>query len=189
VGVWPAAGGKVRLDGADITQWDTARLGPHLGYLPQDIEIFNGTVAENIGRFTELNSEKIITAARAANVHELILQMPNGYETEIGGGSGYRLSGGQQQRIALARALYGEPALIVLDEPNSNLDQAGEQALVESLISVRKRGGTVVVITHRSNILQVATKVLVLANGRVAAFGPPDKVLNSGGVRVVSGGR
>jgi ATP-binding cassette subfamily C exporter for protease/lipase len=148
------------LDGADITQWDTARLGPHLGYLPQDIEIFNGTVAENIGRFTELNSEKIIAAARAANVHELILQMPNGYETEIGGASGYRLSGGQQQRIALARALYGEPALIVLDEPNSNLDQAGEQALVESLISVRKRGGTVVVITHRTNILQVATKVL-----------------------------
>jgi ABC-type protease/lipase transport system fused ATPase/permease subunit len=115
--------------------------------------------------------------------------MPNGYETEIGGASGYRLSGGQQQRIALARALYGEPALLVLDEPNSNLDQAGEQALVESLISVRKRGGTVVVITHRSNILKVATKVLVLANGRVAAFGPPDKVLNSGGVRVVSGGR
>jgi ATP-binding cassette subfamily C exporter for protease/lipase len=189
VGVWPAVGGKVRLDGADITQWDTARLGPHLGYLPQDIEIFNGTVAENIGRFTELNSEKIIAAARAANVHELILQMPNGYETEIGGASGYRLSGGQQQRIALARALYGEPALIVLDEPNSNLDQAGEQALVESLISVRKRGGTVVVITHRTNILQVATKVLVLANGRVVAFGPPDQVLNSGGVRVVSGGR
>jgi ATP-binding cassette subfamily C exporter for protease/lipase len=189
VGVWPTAMGKVRLDGADITQWDPDRLGPFLGYLPQDVEIFNGTIAENIGRFTELDSEKIIAAAEAANVHELILQMPNGYDTEIGSANGYRLSGGQQQRIGLARALYGSPALIVLDEPNSNLDQVGEQALVDALVGVRRRGGTSVVITHRTNVLQIATKVLVLSGGRVAAFGPPDKVLNSGGVRVVSGGR
>jgi ATP-binding cassette subfamily C exporter for protease/lipase len=189
VGVWPAAVGKVRLDGADIMQWDPARLGPFLGYLPQDVEIFNGTVAENIGRFTDIDSEKIIAAAEAANVHELILQMPNGYETDIGGANGYRLSGGQQQRIGLARALYGAPALIVLDEPNSNLDTAGEKALVDALVEVRRRASTAVVITHRTNILQVATKVLVLSGGRVSAFGPPDKVLNSGGVRVVSGGR
>jgi len=189
VGVWPAAAGKVRLDGAEIGHWDPTRLGPHLGYLPQDVEIFNGTIAENIARFSELDSQKIIAAAQAAGVHELILQLPNGYETEIGGGAAYRLSGGQQQRIALARALYGEPALLVLDEPNSNLDQVGEQALVDALVGVRRRGGTVVVITHRTHILQIATHVLVLAAGRVAAFGPADQVLTSGSVRVVSGGR
>lgn len=189
VGVWSPAAGKIRLDGADISHWDPARLGPYLGYLPQDIEIFRGTVAENIARFSQLDSEKIITAAKAANVHELILQMPNGYETEIGGSASYRLSGGQQQRIALARALYGEPSLVVLDEPNSNLDQAGEQALVEALQGLRQRGATAVLITHRTNILQIATHVLVLSAGRVAAFGPPDKVLNSGSVRVISGSR
>ncbi len=189
VGVWPAAVGKVRLDGADIMQWSPARLGPFLGYLPQDVEIFEGTIAENIGRFTNTDSDKIIAAAKAADIHELVLQMPNGYETYIGGANGYRLSGGQQQRIGLARALYGNPSLVVLDEPNSNLDQVGEQALVEALVGLRRRSATAVVITHRTNILQVATKVLVLSAGRVAAFGPPDKVLNAGGARVVSGGR
>jgi ATP-binding cassette subfamily C exporter for protease/lipase len=189
VGIWPAAVGKIRLDGADIMQWDPTRLGSFLGYLPQDVEIFDGTIADNIGRFKSLDSEKIIAAAEAANVHDLILQMPNGYETEIGGANGYRLSGGQQQRIGLARALYGSPALIVLDEPNSNLDQAGEQALVDAIVGVRRRSGTSVIVTHRTNVLQIATKVLVLSGGRVVAFGPPDKVLNSGSVRVVSGGR
>jgi ATP-binding cassette subfamily C exporter for protease/lipase len=188
VGVWSTAMGKIRLDGADINQWDPAKLGKHLGYLPQDIEIFNGTVAENIARFSELDSEKIIAAAVAANVHELVLQMPNGYETLIGRGA-YQMSGGQQQRMALARALYGEPTLVVLDEPNSNLDQAGEQALVQVLQGLKERGCTVIVITHRTNILQIATRVLVLAAGRAVAFGPPETVLNSGTVRAVPSGR
>ncbi len=188
VGVWPAVHGKIRFDGADISQWDPARLGIHMGYLPQDIELFNGTIAENIARFTEINSEKIIDAAVTANVHDLVLQMPDGYETRIGPGA-YQMSGGQQQRIALARALYDDPKILVLDEPNSNLDQAGEQALVVALQNLKQRGTTVIVITHRTNILQIATHVLVLAAGRVAAFGPPESVLNSGSVRVVSPSR
>jgi ATP-binding cassette subfamily C exporter for protease/lipase len=188
VGIWPAAHGKIRFDGADISQWDPARLGIHMGYLPQDIELFNGTIAENIARFTEINSEKIIDAAVTANVHDLVLQMPDGYETRIGPGA-YQMSGGQQQRIALARALYDDPKILVLDEPNSNLDQAGEQALVVALQNLKQRGTTVIVITHRTNILQIATHVLVLAAGRVAAFGPPETVLNSGSVRVVSPSR
>ena len=188
VGVWPAAHGKIRFDGADIAQWDAAKLGVHMGYLPQDIEMFNGTIAENIARFSEINSEKIINAAVTANVHELVLQMPDGYETRIGPGA-YQMSGGQQQRIALARALYDAPKIIVLDEPNSNLDQAGEQALVVAIQNLKQRGSTVIVITHRTNILQIATHVLVLAAGRVAAFGPPETVLNSSSVRVVSPSR
>ncbi len=159
-----------------------------MGYLPQDIELFNGTIAENIARFTEINSEKIIDAAVTANVHDLVLQMPDGYETRIGPGA-YQMSGGQQQRIALARALYDDPKILVLDEPNSNLDQAGEQALVVALQNLKQRGTTVIVITHRTNILQIATHVLVLTAGRVAAFGPPESVLNSGSVRVVSPSR
>jgi len=184
-GVWPAAAGKVRLDGAEIGHWDPSRLGPNIGYLPQDVELFMGTIAENIARFGELDSEKIVAAATAANVHQMILQMPNGYETPIGGAGAYQLSGGQGQRIALARALYGDPVIIVLDEPNSNLDQAGEQALVDALAGVQRRGGTTVVVTHRTHILRIATKVLALNAGRVAAFGPPDQVLKPG-VRVVN---
>ncbi len=187
-GVWPAAAGKVRLDGADIGHWSPELLGPCIGYLPQDIELFDGSIAENIARFSELDSAKIIAASKAANVHEIILQLPNGYETQIGGPGGYRLSGGQEQRIALARALYGDPTILVLDEPNSNLDQAGEQALVEALLNVQRRQGTSIVISHRTHVLKIATRVMVLAAGRIAAFGPPDKVMTSGSVRVVSGG-
>ncbi len=187
VGVWPASAGTFRLDGAELAQWDANRLGNHIGYLPQDVDLFEGTVADNIARFSMPDSERVIEAAKAANVHELILRMPDGYETEIGKYSSYRLSGGQQQRIALARALYGDPALVVLDEPNSNLDQPGEQSLVEALAGIRARAGTAIVITHRPNLLKIASHVLVLSEGRVAAFGPPDKVLSSGSVRLFQG--
>jgi ATP-binding cassette, subfamily C, type I secretion system permease/ATPase len=179
VGVWQAVpmGGAIRLDGAPLHQWSPAALGRHIGYLPQDIELLEGTVAQNIARFDEgARSECIVAAARAAGVHELILRLPDGYQSEIGDG-GRALSAGQRQRMALARALYGEPFLVVLDEPNSNLDADGETALLKAVAGVRQRGGIVVVIAHRPSALQPLNKVLVLANGRVQAFGDKDKVL------------
>ncbi|MDO8252682.1 MAG: type I secretion system permease/ATPase [Rhodoferax sp.] len=176
VGVWPAAAGKVRLDGADVFQWNKDELGPHMGYLPQDIELFAGTVSENIARFGEVDSEKVVLAARRAGVHEMILQFPQGYDTPLGdGGSG--LSGGQKQRIGLARAMYDDPSLLVLDEPNSNLDEFGEQALVAAIVDFRQRGKTVVLITHRSSAIGVTNKLLLLQNGEAAMFGPTAKVL------------
>jgi len=176
VGVWPGAAGKVRLDGADVFAWNKLELGPHLGYLPQDVEIFEGTVAENICRFGTLDSERIVAAAQMAGVHEMILRLPQGYETPLGVG-GSALSAGQRQRIALARALYGEPALVVLDEPNSNLDEAGDAALLQALRRLKQLGKTVVVVTHRSQVLQVVDKLLLLNDGQVVAFGPRDAVL------------
>ena len=176
VGVWPGAAGKVRLDGADVYAWDKLELGPHLGYLPQDVEIFEGTVAENICRFGPLDSERIVAAAQMAGVHEMVLRLPHGYETPLGVG-GSALSAGQRQRIALARALYGEPALVVLDEPNSNLDEAGDAALLQALRKLRQLGKTVVVITHRSQVLQAVDRLLLLNEGQVVAFGPRDAVL------------
>ncbi len=176
VGVWPAAGGKVRLDGADIYQWNKDQLGPHIGYLPQDIELFGGTVSENIARFGEIDSEQVILAAKRAGVHEMILQFPQGYDTRLGeGGAG--LSGGQRQRIGLARAMYGDPSLIVLDEPNSNLDDVGEQALVNAIIDLRRRGKAVVLITHRMSIIGITNKLLLMRDGMAQAFGPTDQVL------------
>jgi ATP-binding cassette subfamily C exporter for protease/lipase len=176
VGVWPLAAGKVRLDGADVHAWDKMQLGPHVGYLPQDVELLEGTVAENIARFGPLESERIVRAARLAGVHELILRLPQGYETPIGaGGSG--LSGGQRQRIALARALYGDPALVVLDEPNSNLDDAGETALHHALQELRQMGSTVIVMAHRPAVVNAADKLLLLAEGAVVAFGPRAQIL------------
>jgi PrtD family type I secretion system ABC transporter len=176
VGVWAPAAGKVRLDGADIAQWDKAELGPYIGYLPQDIELFDGTIAENIARFGPLESEKIIEAAERAGVHELILRLPQGYDTPIGPG-GMVLSGGQRQRIALARALYGDVRLIVLDEPNSNLDDVGETLLIRALAEMKRQGRTVVVITHRTSVLAVVDRLLVLRDGMVHAYGPRDQVL------------
>lgn len=176
VGVWPGAAGKVRLDGADVFAWNKLELGPHLGYLPQDVEIFEGTVAENICRFGTLDSERIVAAAQMAGVHEMILRLPQGYETPLGVG-GSALSAGQRQRVALARALYGEPALVVLDEPNSNLDEAGDAALLQALRRLKQLGKTVVVVTHRSQVLQVVDKLLLLNDGQVVAFGPRDAVL------------
>jgi ATP-binding cassette subfamily C exporter for protease/lipase len=176
VGVWPAMSGKVRLDGADIYQWNKGELGPHIGYLPQDIELFSGTVSENIARFGEVDAEKVVTAAKRAGVHDMILHLPKGYDTPLGDG-GAGLSGGQKQRLGLARAMYDDPALIVLDEPNSNLDDAGEQALVNAVLDLRKRGKTIVLITHRPTILGSTTKLLLMRDGTVQAFGPTGQVL------------
>jgi ATP-binding cassette subfamily C exporter for protease/lipase len=176
VGIWPAGAGKVRLDAAEVFRWNKEELGPHIGYLPQDIELFAGTVSENIARFNEIDAEKVVAAAKLAGVHEIILQLPQGYDTQLGeGGAG--LAGGQKQRIALARAMYGDPALLVLDEPNSNLDDAGEQALVEAIVQLRARGKTLVLITHRTSAIGVTNKLLVLRNGVAEMFGPTAKVL------------
>lgn len=176
VGVWPTMMGKVRLDGADIYQWNKAELGPNIGYLPQDIELFSGTVSENIARFGNVDAEKVVQAAKRAGVHDMILHLPKGYDTALGdGGSG--LSGGQKQRLGLARAMYNDPSLLVLDEPNSNLDEAGELALVNAIIDLRRRGKTIVLITHRPNVLGATTKLLMMNGGTVQAFGPTQQVL------------
>lgn len=176
VGIWPAAVGKVRLDGADIYHWNKDELGPHIGYLPQDIELFAGTVAENIARFGAIDSEKVILAAKRTGVHEMILHLPDGYDTRLGDG-GAGLSGGQKQRLGLARAMYGDPSLLVLDEPNSNLDDVGEQALLMAIQDLRQRGKTIVLITHRTSIISATTKLLVIRDGIGQLFGPRDEVL------------
>lgn len=176
VGVWGTAAGVVRLDGADVHAWDKAELGPWLGYLPQDVELFDGTVAENIARFGEVDSAAVVRAASQAGVHELILRLPEGYETPIGTG-GCALSGGQRQRIALARALYGNPSALVLDEPNSNLDDVGESALIEAVKSLKAAGKTVVLITHRTSVLSVVDALVVLRDGKVHAYGAPSEVM------------
>jgi ATP-binding cassette subfamily C protein EexD len=178
LGIWPAYAGKVRLDGADIAAWDRAELGPHIGYLPQDIELFDGTIADNICRFDTPDSEKIVQAAKLAGVHDMILRLPQGYDTVIGGAGGM-LSGGQRQRIGLARAVYGNPKLMVLDEPNSNLDDQGEKELVEALRRIKAQGCTIVVITHRTMVLQCVDKILVMKDGAAVSFGDKDKVLAS----------
>lgn len=176
VGVWPAAAGKVRLDGADVFSWNKQQLGPAVGYLPQDIELFEGTIAENIARFGDVDAEKVVAAAQLAGVHEMILRFPKGYDTPIGD-SGSALSGGQRQRIALARAMYDNPAFVVLDEPNSNLDDVGEAALVRAVLELKRRGTTVLLITHRTSILSAVDKLLLLADGVVQLYGPRDQVL------------
>jgi PrtD family type I secretion system ABC transporter len=179
VGVWRPVRGHVRLDGSSLDHWRPEELGRHIGYLPQEVELFAGTVAANIARFRpDAKADKIIEAAKAANVHELIQQMPKGYQTQIGE-RGAVLSAGQRQRVALARALYDDPFLVVLDEPNSNLDGEGEQALTDALVGVRKRGGIVVVVAHRPSALAALDQVLVMNDGRVQAFGSKDEVLGT----------
>lgn len=178
VGVWTVLGGSVRLDNAEISQWTHDALGPHLGYLPQDIELFAGSVADNIARFGEQDADKIIAASRHAGIHDMILRFPQGYDTPLGPG-GLGLSGGQKQRLGLARALYGNPALIVLDEPNSNLDEAGELALIQAVKALKASGSTVVLITHRPGILAVVDHILLLRDGAQQAFGPRDQVLKA----------
>ena len=176
VGIWPDVSGEVLLDGLPIQGWDRTELGPYLGYLPQDIELFEGTIAENIARFGEVVSEKVIAAARSAGLHEMILRFPKGYDTPIGEAGGL-LSGGQRQRVGLARAVYGDPVLVVLDEPNANLDDVGEQALVRTVQGLKAAGKTVFLITHRPGILAVADRLLILRDGVVQADGPRDEVL------------
>jgi PrtD family type I secretion system ABC transporter len=177
VGVWITVRGKVRIDGATLDQWSSEALGEHIGYLPQDMELFAGTIAQNIARLEPSPaSEKVIAAARAAGVHEMILALPNGYETQMGEG-GTALSAGQRQRIGLARALYGDPFLVVLDEPNSSLDQDGDEALTRAILGVRARGGIVVVVAHRPSAVAGVDQLLVMRNGRQHAFGPKDTVI------------
>jgi ATP-binding cassette subfamily C exporter for protease/lipase len=176
LGIWRPTEGSVRLGAADVADWNKDELGQYLGYLPQDIELFEGTIAENISRFSEIDSEKVIEAATKAGVHEMILRLPQGYDT-LAGADGASLSGGQRQRIGLARALYGNPVFIVLDEPNSNLDEAGEAALVRTLKELKEQSRTVVVITHKLNVLSAVDKLLVLGDGALVAYGQRDKVI------------
>jgi len=176
LGIWPIYAGKVRLDGADMASWDREQLGPYIGYLPQDIELFDGTIAENICRFRQPDPEQIVAAAKTAGVHEMILHLPNGYDTTIGGAGGM-LSGGQRQRVGLARAIYGRPRLLVLDEPNSNLDDKGEKELIEALGRIRTDGCTVIIITHRTMVLRCVDKILVMKEGAAVNFGPKDQIL------------
>ncbi|MBT8606646.1 type I secretion system permease/ATPase [Polynucleobacter paneuropaeus] len=178
VGIWPSTPNAARIDGADVYRWNKDELGPAIGYMPQDIELFPGTVSENIARFTEFNSEEVIEAAKSAGVHDLVLRLPEGYDTRIGDG-GMGLSGGQKQRIALARALFGRPNLIVLDEPNSNLDDIGELALIDAIRGLQSRNATVVVITHRVPILQITNKLLLLQDGSVQMFGSTVEVMQA----------
>jgi ATP-binding cassette subfamily C exporter for protease/lipase len=176
VGLWPAMGGKVRLDGADVFTWDKSELGPHIGYLPQGVELLEGTLAENIARFGELEPAKIKAAATAVGLHEFIMSLPQGYESAVGR-EGAMLSGGQRQRVALARAIYGDPVLVVLDEPNSSLDEAGDTALAAAILEQKSRGTAFVIMTHRTSVLAVADKMLVLRDGVMQAFGQRDEVL------------
>jgi ATP-binding cassette, subfamily C, type I secretion system permease/ATPase len=177
VGVWLPLRGSVRLDGAALDQWTPSALGSHIGYLPQDVELFDSTVADNIARFDpDASSETIIAAARAADVHDLIVALPEGYGTRVGE-AGCALSAGQRQRIALARALYGDPFLVVLDEPNANLDMEGDKALTSAITRIRARGGIAIVIAHRPSALAAVDQLLVMGNGVVQAFGPKDEVL------------
>ena len=178
LGIWPTLNGRVRLDGVDVFIWDREELGPHIGYLPQDIELFEGTVAENISRFSLVDSAKVVAAAKLTDVHEMILKLPQGYDTVIGATGGV-LSGGQRQRVGLARAVYDNPKLVLLDEPNSNLDELGEMALQNALDALKEKNTTVIVISHRPGILNELDKILLMRNGQMVAFGPREEILKA----------
>lgn len=177
LGIWPTANGAIRLDGAEVFSWDREHLGDFIGYLPQDIELFEGTISENIARFGDIDAEKVVAAAKMADVHDLILRLPEGYDTVIGGPAGGNLSGGQRQRIGLARALYGNPVLVVLDEPNSNLDEQGELALEKALLQLQAMRTTVLIVTHRNNVLARVSKLMILKDGALVVYGPKDQVI------------
>lgn len=176
VGIWPQVQGEVLLDGLPLDSWDRVELGPHIGYLPQDIELFEGSIADNIARFSTLDSTKVIAAAQATGLHDMILHLPKGYDTPIGE-AGSLLSGGQRQRVGLARAIYGDPTLVVLDEPNANLDDVGEKALVATVQELRRKGKSVVLITHRPGAVALADRLLILRDGCIEHFGPRDEVI------------
>jgi ATP-binding cassette, subfamily C, bacterial exporter for protease/lipase len=178
VGVWPDLKGRVLIDGEPVESWDRMELGPHIGYLPQDVELFDGSIAENIARFAEVDSQKVIEAAKRTGIHEMILRFPRGYNTEIGEAGGM-LSGGQRQRLGLARAMYGNPALLVLDEPNANLDDAGERSLLEAVKDLRKAGKTVILVTHRPSVLAAADLIVLMQNGKIVRCGARDEVLQA----------
>jgi PrtD family type I secretion system ABC transporter len=175
-GVWPLREGTVRIDGAEYSQWDQNQLGKHIGYLPQDIELFAGTVAENIARLGKVDSEAVVSASKAAGAHEVILRLPNGYDTVLGEG-GVALSGGMRQRVGLARALYGKPRLVILDEPNSNLDEEGEKALGRAMATMKAAGCAVIAVTHRSQLLAHVDKLVVMSFGQIISQGPRDEVI------------
>jgi ATP-binding cassette subfamily C exporter for protease/lipase/ATP-binding cassette subfamily C protein EexD len=177
-GVWAPSAGSVRVDGADVASWARENLGPWIGYVPQDVELFDGTVGENIARLGKPDGEAVIAAAKRANAHEMILGLPQGYDTPVGE-QGARLSPGQRQRVALARALFGDPRVVILDEPNSNLDGAGEVALAQALSALRREGITSVVVTHRPALIAHVDKILMLAAGRVQQFGPAAQVMKA----------
>jgi len=177
LGIWPTANGAIRLDGAEVFSWDREHLGDFIGYLPQDIELFEGTISENIARFGDIDAEKVVAAAKIADVHDLILRLPEGYDTIIGGSAGGNLSGGQRQRIGLARALYGNPVLVVLDEPNSNLDEQGELALEKALLQLQALQTTVLIVTHRNNVLARVSKLMIIKDGALVVYGPKDQVI------------
>jgi len=177
LGVWPLSNGKVRLDGADIHRWNNIDLGPYIGYLPQDIELFEGSISENISRFGDLDPKEVVEAAKTAGVHEMILRLPQGYDTMVGPG-GTTLSGGQRQRVGLARALYRKPKIIVLDEPNSNLDEEGDRALLNAILTMKINKSTVILITHKLSVLGAVDKIAVLAQGSLSMYGKSDEVLD-----------
>jgi len=178
LGIYRPTSGRVMIDGAEISQWNRDELGKYIGYLPQDIQLFEGTVSENIARLGEIDSEKVIEAAKIAGAHEMILSLPQGYDTDIGE-RGMRLSGGQRQKIGIARAFYGDPKIVVLDEPNSNLDDMGERTFLAGVKALKERGVTVVIVSHRASVLSIADKVLVLRNGQIVMFGPTKQVIQA----------
>jgi len=178
VGLWQATSGKVRLDGVDIYNWNKTELGPHIGYLPQTVELFDGTIAENIARFGNVDLEKVRAAAKAVGLEPIVMAFPLGYDSPVGA-DGAMLSGGMRQRVGHARALYGDPAFVVLDEPNSSLDDSGDAALASAIADLKMRGTTFVVMTHRTSIFNVSDKLLVLQSGRMQAFGTVGQVLAS----------